>query len=149
MTSSSQRDVVFTPFMLRVRDAVRGVATEPLELRFERSAVCSIAAAVDEWVELRTYAEQMIAEANAMLDADTERISLEDEHGTGELAFQLGWRGRRFRLLVDRDPRGETARLEMGGAFDPRPEKPAGVRALDDLIIDMLTQASQGGADDG
>lgn len=144
MTSSdSQRDVVFTPFMLRVRDAVNGTSTEPTTLRFEPSGVCSIAVAVDEWFGLRAYAEHVIAEANAMLDADTERITLQDEYGTGVLAFALGWRGRRFRLLVHADTPGHTGRLEVGDDLDARPEKPVEQRALDDVIIDMLIQTWQ------
>ncbi|MBS4730324.1 hypothetical protein MSM1_19015 [Mycobacterium sp. SM1] len=150
MTSDdSQRDVVFTPFMLRVRDAVRGARTAPAKLRFEPSGTCSIAVAVDEWVELRAYAEQMIAEANAMLDADTERITLHDEYGTGVLAFELSWRGHRFRLLVHRDPLGHTAHLEIGDDLHAEPEKPAGRTALDDIIIDMLAQATQAAATEG
>ncbi|MDI3313832.1 MAG: hypothetical protein QJR12_05955 [Mycobacterium sp.] len=142
MTSDdSQRDVVFTPFMLRVRDALSGTSAAPGTLQFEPSGTCSIAVAVDEWMELRAYAEQMIAEANAMLDADTERITLRDEYGTGVLAFELSWRGHRFRLLVHRDPLGHTARLEVGDDLHAQPEKPAGRKALDDVIVDMLTQA--------
>lgn len=142
-SDASQRDVVFTPFMLRVRDAVSGTSTEPAELRFEPSGTCSIAVAVDEWFGLRAYAEHMVAEANAMLDTDTERIALCDEYGTGVLAFELGWRGRKFRLLVHADAPGHTGRLEVGDDLDAQPEKPVEQRALDDVIIDMLIQARQ------
>ncbi|MEB3022118.1 hypothetical protein [[Mycobacterium] crassicus] len=139
----SQRDVVFTPFMLRVRDAVNGTSPEPTKLRFEPSGTCSIAAAVDEWFGLRTYAEHMISEANAMLDADAERIELRDECGTGVLAFELSWRGRRLRLSIDIDPPGHTARLTTGDDHHAQTEKPSDIRALDDIIIDMLIQAGE------
>ena len=61
----SQRDVVFTPLMLRVRDVLDG-ADRSAPLRLRLSPVHPIAAATDEWFYLRARSEQVIAEANAM-----------------------------------------------------------------------------------
>ncbi|MGH8916979.1 MAG: hypothetical protein ACRD0H_01320, partial [Actinomycetes bacterium] len=84
----SERDVVFTPFMLRVRDAVSGAAAPAAGgLRMHESPVQTVAVAVDEWFGLRARAEHQIAEANAMLDPAAPRIELHDEYGTGQLAF--------------------------------------------------------------
>lgn len=147
MTVTSQRDVVFTPFMLRVREVAAGSPAEPTALRFEPSATCSIAVAVDEWFELRAYAEHTIAEANAMLGADTERIALRDEYGAGVLAFELGWQGHNFRLFVHADPPGHTACIKVGYDLCARPEKPAERTVLDDWVINMLTRAKRSGVD--
>ena len=48
-----------------------------------------VAAAADEWFELRARAEQLVAEANAALAGRTPPLDLVDEAGTGELAFVL------------------------------------------------------------
>jgi hypothetical protein len=141
ITEISQRDVVFTPFMLRVRDAVNGnVSAGSSQMPVELSETCSIAVAVDEWVGLRTYGEHMIAEANAMLDPGSERIELLDECGAGVLAFQILWKGRGYRLFIDQSADGHRGRIEAGDEDHPISEKPADLRALDDLIIDMLSR---------
>ena len=143
-TEVSQRDVVFTPFMLRVREAVSGNSEVLSQMQVETSENCSIALAVDEWVGLRTYAEHIISEANAMLDPGSERVELVDEYGTGVLAFHISCNGRGYRLFVDQSADGHRGRIETG--YDNRPisEKPVDVRALDDLIVDMLSQPTTG-----
>lgn len=140
----SERDVVFTPFMLRVRDAVSGTLAEPAELRFEPSPACTIALAVDEWFSLRARAEHVIAEANAMLDPGAERIELRDEFGTGVLAFELSWRDRWLRLLVYGEERAHQARVEMDRAGGAQPVKPVDLEVLEDLLIDMLCRPEVG-----
>lgn len=144
---TSQRDVVFTPFMLRVGEVVEGSPPAPTELRMEPSNVRSIACAVDEWVELRTYAEQMVAEANAMLAPETERITLWDEFGEDVLAFQLGWREQGFRMFVNTDASGHYGQVEVGAGLQARAEKPVERTVLDDLIVNMLIRAKQAQVD--
>jgi hypothetical protein len=135
----SERDVVFTPFMLRVRDTVSGTTAEVARLRLAASPVETIAIAVDEWYGLRARAEHVIAEANAMLDPAAPRIELQDEYGTGQLAFVLRWGDRWARVLVAAGSSPEhTARVELqqpGGAAEV---KPADLSVLEDLIIDLL-----------
>lgn len=147
MTTTSQRDVAFTPFMLRVREAAAGSQAESTELRFEPSSTCSIAVAVAEWFELRAYAEHMIAEANAMLGADAERIALRDEYGTGVLAFELSCEGQNFRLFVDADAPHHIARIKVGDERWARPEKPVERTVLDDLVVNMLIRTHRPGVD--
>ena len=135
----SERDVVFTPFMLRVRDTVSGTAAEAAGLRLEASPVETIAFAVDEWFGLRARAEHVIAEANAMLDPAAPRIELEDEHGTGQLAFVLRWGDRWARVLVAAEPSPEhAARVELQQPGGAAGVKPADLSVLEDLIIDLL-----------
>ena len=89
-----------------------------------------VAAAADEWFELRARAEQLVAEANAALAGRTPPLDLVDEAGTGELAFvvrhgagslrvAMGRRRRRGWLDVDAEPGDDSA--------------------LEDLINEMLT----------
>ena len=90
MTAQSQRDVVFTPFMLRVRAAADGEnrrAAVPLK----PAAMQRVAWAADQWFYLRCRSEQVIAEANAMLNGRAAAVDLVDEFGTGRLAFTLSW----------------------------------------------------------
>ena len=146
-TEISQRDVVFTPFMLRVRAALDGT-TVPRDRRFraERSETCAIAVAVDEWVGLRAYAEHMVAEANAMLGPDAERIELRDEYGTGVLAFELAWAGHRYRLFVRQEDE-HSGRLETGDDHNGIAQRPSGTSAIDDLVIDLVAAPVRAGAD--
>jgi hypothetical protein len=135
----SERDVVFTPFMLRVRDTVSGTAAGAGGLRLEASPVETIAFAVDEWFGLRARAEHVIAEANAMLDEAAPRIELDDEHGTGQLAFVLRWGNRWARVLVAAEPSPEhAARVELHQPGGAAGVKPADLSVLEDLIIDLL-----------
>ena len=135
----SERDVVFTPFMLRVRDAVSGTPAHAGAARIEPSPVQTIAVAVDEWFGLRARAEHQIAEANAMLDPAAPRIELQDEYGTGQLAFDIVWGERWARLVVAAEaPPGHAARVELHQPGGAAAVKPADLAVLDDLIVDLL-----------
>ena len=82
MVEQSQRDVVFTPFMLRVREAVGHDVVAPTVLHMEASRPTLIAVAVDEWFGLRARAEHVISEANGMLDRGrgTDRVGRRVRH---------------------------------------------------------------------
>lgn len=135
----SQRDVVFTPFMLRVRAAVNG-ESPPAVLNFEPSKPTTIAVAVDEWFGLRARAEHVISEANGMLAAGAERIQLHDEFGTGHLSFTLQWRDRVLRIGVGIDDphhgrvRTEESVWETGGTE----VKPTDQDFLEDLAVSLV-----------
>ncbi|MFV0459213.1 MAG: hypothetical protein ACK5MT_10665 [Actinomycetales bacterium] len=136
----SQRDVVFTPFMLRVRDAVRGDST-PAVLHFESSRPTGIAVAIDEWFGLRARAEHVICEANAMLDAQAERILLEDEFGTGHLSFTLSWRDRSLRIGVGIDSvhSGHVRTEESSWSPGSQDVKPTDQDFLEDLAVGLVS----------
>jgi hypothetical protein len=145
MTGSlmSERDVVFTPFMLRVREALSGTAAGAGELRLEASPEQTIAIAVDEWFGLRARAEHMIAEANAMLAPAAPRIELHDEYGTGDLAFVIRWGARWARLVVAAEPPpGHAAHVELQEPGGPARVKPADLAVVEDLIVDLLANQS-------
>jgi hypothetical protein len=133
--SESQRDVVFTPFMLRVRAALEEPAHRPPRLRL--SSLRPVAAATDEWFYLRCRSEQLIAEANAMLTGRS-GLDLDDEVGTGRLAFVLTCRGRRARLSMGQA--GRQAWVELDRSYEPshQPVEPVDPEALEDLVVELL-----------
>lgn len=139
MTTVSQRDVVFTPFMLRVRATITGEDTWVLP-QLRPSSVQPVAAATDAWFSLRARSEQVVAEANAMLTGPPV-VDLEDEFGTGELAFVLRYGRQSIRLSMGQ--RGREAWVELRPSGQPPagpvdPIEPVDLSVLEDLIIDML-----------
>ena len=133
----SQRDVVFTPFMLRIRDVLDGTdRSAPLRLR--ASSLCPVAEATDEWFYLRARSEQVIAEANAMLHGRAVPVDLHDEYGTGEMGFVLRRGARSVRISLGRTGRQawvELQRLYMTEASPVEPDEPS---VLEDLVIELL-----------
>jgi hypothetical protein len=137
MRTESQRDVVFTPFMLRVRAAADGEnrrAAVPLK----PAAMQRLAWAADEWFNLRCRCEQVMAEANAMLDGRGAALDLVDEFGTGRLAFTLSWGDRSCCVWLDQTGRQGWVQLERSYRPASQPEKPADPSALEDLVIELL-----------
>jgi hypothetical protein len=141
MRTESQRDVVFTPFMLRVRAVLDG-ENRRMPVRLKPSAARRLARAADEWFYLRCRSEQVIAEANAMLTGRAAVLDLTDEVGTGRLAFTLSWEGRSSWVWL-----GETGRqgwIQLERSYRParQPEEPADPSALEDLVIELLEPAT-------
>jgi hypothetical protein len=140
----SERDVVFTPFMLRVRATLDGTDTGAPP-RLEPSRPRSRARAVDDWFALRARAEQVVAEANAM-GAGVPVVDLEDEVGTGELAFVLRVGPRWARLALRLSGREGWVDLRRNADPPGGPMEPADLAVLEDLIIDLLSGKGQGNA---
>lgn len=130
----SIHDVLLTPFMVRVREAVTG-GDSSATLVFERSRPELIAVAIDEWFNLRTSAEHAMAEANSMLH-EADRITLDDEFGTGTLSFTMRWRDRSVRVAVGRDDLHSGHVVTESMVFQP-PESDE-VRPGNDTFIEEL-----------
>ena len=137
MRTESQRDVVFTPFMLRVRAALDG-EDRRTPVRLKPSATRRLAWAADEWFYLRCRSEQVIAEANAMLNGRAAVLDLTDEAGTGRLAFTLSWGGRSSCMWLGETGRQGWVQLERSYQPSGQPEEPADPSALEDLVIELL-----------
>jgi len=151
MTQPSQRDVVFTPFMLRVRAALDGEDRRP-DLRLGPSAPTGVANATDEWVSLRARSEQVLAEANSMVDGRAPLVELDDEFGTGELAFVLKCGGKAARISMAQISMTQGARqawvqLQGFGASASQPMAPADPEVLEDLVVLLLREGRR--PDDG
>lgn len=141
MNETSQRDVVFTPFMLRVRDVLDG-ADLAVPLRLRASSLHPVAQATDEWFYLRARCEQVIAEANAMLSGRAELVDLEDEYGTGVLAFVLRRGARSARISLGRAERQAWVELERPYASGVQPLEPEDPAVLEDLVVELLTETA-------
>lgn len=141
MNETSQRDVVFTPFMLRVRDVLDG-ADLAVPLRLRASSLHPVAQATDEWFYLRARSEQVIAEANAMLSGRAELVDLEDEYGTGVLAFLLRRGARSARISLGRAQRQAWVELERPYASGVQPLEPEDPAVLEDLVVELLTESA-------
>lgn len=128
------RDVVYTTFMLRVREAMRRV--DPQGLRLRLSLPLPVAEATDEWFYLRCRSEQMIAEANCMLPLPV--LDLEDEYGTDQLAFVVRCGPRSSRISLGQNAR--TAWVELKRSYDPIDGrvKPEDSESVEDLVIELL-----------
>ena len=142
MTVESQRDVVFTPFMLRVRAAADG-ENRRTALPLKPAAMQRLAWAADAWFYLRCRSEQVMAEANAMLNGRAAALDLVDEVGTGRLAFTLSWGDRSCCVWL-----GQTGRqgwVQLDRSYRPgQPEEPADPSALEDLVIELLEHVAKG-----
>ena len=143
---TSQRDVVFTPFMLRVREVLDG-ADRSVPLRLRSSTLQPFARATDEWFYLRARSEQVIAEANAMLTGRAELVDIEDEVGTGRLAFVLQRGERSARISMGQAGRQGWVELERRYAGSAQPLEPEDPDVLEDLVIELLR--SRRGSTDG
>ncbi|MEU8632595.1 hypothetical protein AB0C38_10530 [Amycolatopsis sp. NPDC048633] len=126
-----------TPFMLEVQSLLDGEespepATEPATAR-------SVAEATDEQVIIRSLAEQMVSEANAILRERGEVFSLVDDSGDGELAFTVGFADRRARIRTAIAGREGVAQLMIGDQLDPEPKRLAGGEELRALLLSLLT----------
>jgi hypothetical protein len=137
MRTESQRDVVFTPFMLRVRAALDG-ENRRTPVRLKPSAARRLAWAADEWFYLRCRSEQVIAEANAMLNGRAAVLDLTDEVGTGRLAFTLSWGDRSSCMWLGETGRQGWVQLERSYQRASQPEEPTDPSALEDLVIELL-----------
>jgi hypothetical protein len=140
---AAERNVAFTDFMLRVASAMEGREPAPA-LRLVPSAPRSRARAVDDWFMLRTRTEQVMAEANAMLNHQAAIFDLEDEFGTGRLAFTIS-RGelwiRMYLVTMDEVRQGWVV-LERSASPSPgRLVEPRDPGVLEDLLIGMLQEA--------
>jgi hypothetical protein len=133
----SQRDVVFTPLMLRVRDVLDG-ADRSAPLRLRLSPVHPIAAATDEWFYLRARSEQVIAEANAMAVGRAAPVDLEDEYGTGQLGFVLRRGNRSVRICMGQAGREGWVELQRPSVADQYPVEPEDQDVLEDLVVELL-----------
>jgi hypothetical protein len=143
MTVESQRDVVFTPFMLRVRAVLDGENRSTV-VQLKPSAPRRLAWAADEWFYLRCRSEQIIAEANAMLNGRAAVLDLTDEVGTGRLAFTLRWGDRSSCLWLGQAGRQGWVQLERSYRSASQPEEPADPSALEDLVIELMEHVARG-----
>jgi hypothetical protein len=153
VVTESQRDVVFTPFMLRVRAATEGTGGAEgtgggdvhVPLRLRASELRTVARANDDWVAQRARAEQVVAEANAMRSRPAPPIDLTDQIGPDHLGFVLAVGGRSAGVVLHLT--GATAWLELERSYarSDGPVEIADIRVLEDLVVELIGGDPEGG----
>ena len=125
-----------TPFMLAVAALLDG--DQPREPATKPSRPRPIAEGMDTHVVIRSLAEQLVSEANAVLRGRGVAINLVDKTGPGELMFTLRHRdtAARVRTVVS----GHTAlcQLVKAGAAVEEPRELTSEDELQALVISLL-----------
>ena len=139
-----------TPFMVRVADLV-GMPQNQLEeaaldtlapmpmTRISQRIATSTGA--DRQVAIRSLAEQLLCEANAVLADSDDHLSLTDETLPSELAFSVGYRGRAARVSTTFEDGTAYGRLVGDGFESELPQELDGPDALPDLLIRLLVES--------
>ena len=128
-----------TPFMIAVRELLDGApAPAPHTQPSRRRAVPE---ATDTQVVIRSLAEQLVCEANAVLVDYGDTISLIDDSGPDEFAFTLGYRDRSARVKTALSGRIGIAELAFAGTPAIQNRELAGEEQLRALVLTLLAGA--------
>jgi hypothetical protein len=125
-----------TPFMLSVQALLDGDrAPRP---GTTESRPLPVPAATDAQVIIRSLAEQLVSEANAVLREHGDVMSLEDEVGPGSLAFTVGYRERAARVQTVMAGRSAVVQLIVDGRSEAAPRRLAGEDELRALVLRLI-----------
>lgn len=129
-----------TPLMLRVAEIVgRDAGSDQFPVPgTRRSTPTSVCVGADRQVALRALAEQLVCEANAVLAASDDRLSLSDELSGDELAFNVHYRGRFARVSTRFAGAAAYGRLLGDGVESAEPRELEGPAALPNLLMLLL-----------
>lgn len=137
-----------TPFMARVAEIV-GTPEEELadldtlapmpDTRISRRIATGTGA--DRQVAIRSLAEQLVSEANAILASADDRLELVDETLPDELAFRVTHRGRAARVSTTFRDGTAYGRLVGDGFESDVPRELDGPDALPDLLVRLLVES--------
>ncbi|WP_068276777.1 hypothetical protein [Aldersonia kunmingensis] len=136
-----------TPFMLAVSAKLDGepaAGAEPAECPFdtapatEPSRTRSIAAAADVQVIVRSLAEQLVSEANAVLRERGDVFELVDGTGPGAFTFTIRYRDREARIATVVSGHTATASLSAPGLDETETRELSGADELQSLLLTLL-----------
>jgi hypothetical protein len=125
-----------TPFMHSVQDLLDGKPAP--RVATVRSAPGPVPAATDTQVIVRSLAEQLVSEANAVLREHGDLIRLDDEVGPGGLTFTLGYRERNARVQTAVSGRSALARLIIDGQAEDQPHRLSSEGELQALVLSLI-----------
>ncbi|KRE55425.1 hypothetical protein ASG70_08655 [Phycicoccus sp. Soil748] len=137
-----------TPFMQRVAELVGtpeddlvalGAMSPPPVTRLSRRIATGTGA--DRQVMIRSLAEQLVSEANAVLGAADDRLELVDETLPTELAFRVVHRGRAARVSTTFEDGTAYGRLVGDGIESEEPVELEDADALPDLLVRLLVES--------
>lgn len=141
--ATMREDNVMTPFMVRVADAF----DEPLDAEdwptpsLRPAQAWDIGTGTDRQVAIRSYAEQLVCEANAVITEAADRLSLDDEIGREELAFNIRYRGRAARVSLMYAEHKAYGQIVGDGLVTDGPRELDGPEALPDLIMLLILES--------
>lgn len=92
----------------------------------------------DRQVAIRSLAEQLLCEANAVIGADRDHLTLIDEIHPDELAFNVAYADRAARVSTTFRDGTAYGRLTGTGFEDEQPRELQDANALPDLLIRLL-----------
>jgi hypothetical protein len=125
-----------TPFMLSVQALFDGAAA-PRPAMMDSHPV-SVPVATDTQVIIRSLAEQLVSEANAILREHGHVISLEDEVGPGQLTFTLSYHDRAAQVRTVLAGRSAVVRLTLDGHAAGAPRQLTGEDELRALVLSLI-----------
>jgi hypothetical protein len=133
-----------TEFMRRVAelvDADTDELPEPLAYRTRPSHGTAVNEGADRHVAVRSLAEQLLCEANAVLADSDDHLTLVDELATDELAFRVHFRGRALRVSTRFADRKAYGRIVGDGIPEGPPQELVGPDAVADLLLRLLADS--------
>ena len=128
-----------TPFMIAVRELLDGGPARAPHTQPSRRR--RVPEATDAQVVIRSLAEQLVCEANAVLVDHGDTISLIDDSGPDEFAFTLGYRDRSARIKTTLSGRTGIAQLAFAGTPAAENRELGGEDELRALVLTLLADA--------
>lgn len=133
-----------TPFMLRVADIVGAGTTDELDLpepALQRSVFRPINKGNDLHVAYRGLTEQLVCEANAMLPAEDDRMTLVDDVVGNEMLYSVYYRGRAAVISTVFGEGKAFGRVVADGLDNSEPHELAGPESVEDLLLLLLMES--------
>lgn len=133
-----------TPFMLRVAELIESDADVDAPLPVPAtvpSRVRNLSGGADYQVGIRSLAEQLVCEANAVLGEADDHLTLTDELSDEQLAFSVQYRGRQARISTRFGGGVAVGRLVGDGVESDEPRELAGTEALPDLLLLLIAES--------
>src|SRR3954454_5570289 len=131
-----------TPFMFRIAELVGGPAESP-EPSTRPSLSRPVGEGADRYVAVRSLAEQLVCEANAVLPHEA-GLTLSDDVADGKLDFTIACGTHRARVSTTFGGGAAVGQLLRGQDAQGTPVELADADALPDLIVSLLVEAGVG-----
>ncbi|CCH73941.1 hypothetical protein [Nostocoides australiense] len=135
-----------TPFMLRVaeyvgadEDEIDHIVAPMPATRISQKIAASHGA--DKQVAIRSLAEQLVCEANAVLGHASDHLTLTDETLPDELAFEVGFRGRAARVSTTFADGTAYGRLVGDGFESELPQELNSADDVPDLLMRLIIES--------
>jgi hypothetical protein len=130
--------------MLRVADIVGSDATDEIDLpepALQRSVLRPVNKGNDLHVAYRGLTEQLVCEANAMLPAEDDRMTLVDDVVRNEMLYSVYYRGRAAVISTVFGEGKAFGRVVADGLDNSEPHELAGPESVEDLLLLLLMES--------